>query len=128
MKQLLLITTVCIAIFSSCKDDHHDNALKPSVTITSPGVDAKFKLVDTVNIVADISHTEDIHTYKVSIIKEETGNTTLLLDEHEHEKNVTINYTYFLNEVNHAHYYIIVSAEDHDGNAGADTVYIHSEN
>ena len=128
MKQLLLIATVCIAIFTSCKDDNNDNALKPTVTITSPGNDADFKLIDTVNIVADISHTEDLHTYKVSIIKEETGSATILMDEHEHEKNVTVNTNFYLNESNHAHYYIIVSAEDHDGNAGADTVYIHSDN
>lgn len=127
MKQLLLIATVCISFFSSCKDDNNDNALKPSVTITSPGVDAKFKLVDTVNIVADISHAEDLHNYKVSVFNEETGSTTILMDEHEHEKNVTINTTFYLNENNHTHYFIIVSAEDHDGNAGADTVYIHSE-
>jgi hypothetical protein len=128
MKQLLLITTVFVAIFSSCKDEHNSNGKGPSVTIISPAEDAEFKLVDTVNIKATVSHSVEMHTYKVTVMNEKTGNKTVLKDEHDHAENINVEVPFYLNEENHNHYYIIVSAEDHDGNAGADTVYIHSDN
>lgn len=126
MKRILISTLTVITCLSACKKNN--NGEGPSVTITSPANDASFNLVDTVDINAIISHDIEMHTYKVTVINEETGNRTVLKDEHMHEENINVEVPFYLNESSHTHYYIIVEAEDHDGNTGSDTIYIHSDN
>jgi hypothetical protein len=130
MKNIILFSIVLLAItiFQACKKEDANDADNPKITIESPIDDSAYGLADTVFIKASITHTEEMHTYKVMARQTEDGSVTTIKDEHEHSKNVNIDTWFFPNVASHKHYYIIVDAEDHDGLTTRDSVLIHVDN
>jgi uncharacterized lipoprotein YbaY len=128
MKKILFLTSIIsVLIFQACKKDS-SNVDAPKITIESPIDESAYKLTDTVFIKATITHTEELHSYKVSARQSEDGSVTFIKDEHEHAKNVTIDTWFFPNVTSHKHYYIIVDVEDHDGLTSRDSVLVHIDN
>jgi hypothetical protein len=122
-------TILILVLLAACKkDDHNHNGEKPKITIMSPIDDSAYRFSDTIFIKATITHTEEMHTFKVMARQTEDGSLTTIKDEHEHSKNVTIDTWFFPNVTAHKHYYIIVDAEDHDGLTSRDSVLVHIDN
>jgi hypothetical protein len=125
---LFSIALFATLIFQACKKEDANDADKPKITIELPIDDSAYKLVDTVFIKASITHSEEMHSYKVLARQSEDGSLTTIEDEHEHSKNIAIDTWFFPNVTSHKHYYIIVDAEDHDGLTSRDSVLVHIDN
>ncbi len=131
MKRLLFLTGIISAtVLVSCKkEDHHNHGEgAPKITILAPTDDATFGFSDTINIEATISHDIEMHTYKVWARQTEDNSQVMIKNEHDHSENININTWFYPNVSSHKHYYIMVEAEDHDGNTAIDSVMIHIDN
>ncbi len=131
MKNFIFLSSIILALMfvSGCKKDKdsHD-AEKPQITITNPAHDSNYGYADTIFIKANITHSENLHTYTVSARQEEDNSVTVIEDEHSHEKSIDIDTWFFPNVSHHKHYYIIVEAKDHDGIFNRDSVLVHINN
>jgi hypothetical protein len=128
MKKILFATIAFAAIiFNACKKDTAGSDL-PKITIDSPIDESTYDYSDTVFIKASITHTEEMHTYKIMARQSEDGSVSTIKYEHEHSKNINIDTWFFPNISSHKHYYIILEAEDHDGLISSDSVLVHIDN
>lgn len=131
MKRLFfLISIISATVLYSCKkdDNHNHNEGAPKITIMAPTDDATFGFTDTITIKASISHDIEMHTYKVWARQTEDNSEVLIKYEHDHSESINIDTWFYPNISSHKHYYIIVEAEDHDGNTAKDSVMIHIDN
>lgn len=125
--KIFIAAIIMVAAFQSCKKDKHSEGA-PTITIMAPLDDTTFGFADTISIKATISHDTEMHTYKVLARQTEDNSVVVIKDEHNHSKNINIDTWFFPNLSEHKHYYIIVEAEDHDGNTAKDSVMIHIDN
>jgi len=89
-----LIFFSVLAIFSSCKKEHHHGSPSPetvTIDIQSPIDMQAYDMHDTVFIKATISSPSELHGYEIHLTR--LADSTLVLNKHihEHVKNLSIN-------------------------------------
>lgn len=115
-------TIAAIVLIVSCKKedpetDHqnHPSADLPVITISSP-VENDTLASGTINILASITHTSEMHGYQVKLENLTNASTVFTSEEHSHATSYTIDEQWTSNLTDTATLKLtITAAADHDG-------------
>lgn len=125
MKKYIIISTLffVFAFMTACSEKSHGH---PEVQITSPTSGQQIDHGDTLTITAVVTHTDALHEYDVRVIRVSDRAELYSFEDHTHETQLNISRQWVNDVTEMTDLRVIVRANDHAGNAGADSVDFHA--
>jgi hypothetical protein len=136
MKKLAILFLTISGLFAACGDDHtHLDAPEVNATITKVDADCDPCDGTDLRLFFEVTHDDELHDVTAFLqqsFDDHDGDYSLALpeklfefEEHAHDMTFSHEAFYTIDTANHSTFYLIIAAEDHNGNVGRDTATIH---